>query len=120
MSTENIRIECTVLYHMVNCGAIDLGAMAPEFYKKVVSTKTADEFFDLEVFKNNQDVNTMMISKLSGKNEANNAPPCRSCGSDRYYVDLQRRSGDEERNYEIHCPSCGSVQKSVTNISSTQ
>lgn len=105
--------ECGIMYNMVLSGYFDEFLTIEEkdkIIKLLAVTKTNEEFFDLDFFKENKRIYKMMIDKLSGKNEANNAPPCNVCGSDRFYVDLQRRAGDEARNFEIHCPGCGGIQ----------
>lgn len=104
---DNIIVaECNILWHMSKCGAIE-----EENEQKLIDCKTEEQFFNLNIFKNQQKTYDMMVKKLSGKNEANNAPKCNKCGSDRFYLDRQTRSADEERNFEIHCPGCNSIQK---------
>lgn len=69
------------------------------------------EFFDTPIFYKNKRINDMMITKLSGKNEANQGPPCPRCGGERYFLRIQRRGSDEMANNELHCSGCGLVQQ---------
>ena len=110
---SSIENECYVMYQMLISGYFDDIISSEERDKLALDLnliKTNEDFFNLPFFKENKAIYKMMIDKLSGKNEANNAPPCKVCGSDRFYVDLQRRAGDEARNFEIHCPGCGGIQ----------
>lgn len=113
MEVNNIVTECRIMYDMLIAGYFNDELSNEErikLMKQLTVTTTPVDFFDLPFFKKNQKIYEMMVDKLSGKNEANNAPPCGVCGSDRFYVDLQRRAGDEARNFEIHCPGCGGIQ----------
>lgn len=113
MSSENIILECGVINGMLKSGYFNdilTDEEIQELEIQLPKIKNNEQFFELSIFKENIKIYNMMIKKLSGKNEANNAPPCGICGSDRFYVDLQRRSGDEARNFEIHCPGCNSIQ----------
>lgn len=67
--------------------------------------------FDTKIFSGHKELNEMMISKLSGKNEDNQNPPCPRCGGERQFLRVQRRSADEAAENELHCLSCGLVQK---------
>lgn len=107
---DTLRTELQLLFIM-NRGGMFPSLNMQDLESKILTTQNNNEFFELPIFDEYKKTYDLMIAKLSSKNEANNAPKCGKCGSDRFYVDLQRRSGDEERNYEIHCPSCGSIQK---------
>lgn len=108
IEANNIKIMFRVnCYNKKNENIIKMKAKM----QKLSEVTNKEDFFNLPIFDVYREVSKMEIDKLSGKNEANLAPKCPSCGSDRFYVDLQRRSGDEERNFEIHCPSCGKIQR---------
>jgi len=78
--------------------------------ERILECRNKQDFFNLPIFEENQQIDKMMIEKLSDKNEANMGPPCPNCKSNRFYVTIQRRSADEAVNNELHCPGCGLIQ----------
>lgn len=105
-------LEIQIDMAIMNCGGFNyLEGMrdinqARQHYQKLSQVKSEDEIFDSVIFERQRKISNMKVKKLSGKNEANNAPKCPRCGNERYYLDEQRKAGDEIRNFEIKCPSC--------------
>lgn len=111
-----IKYECDILIYMISNGAFpDNPALnGKENIEAAIANLSKasnnEDFFKCPVFDNQRKVNEMMIEKLSGHNEANQAPPCPKCKSNRFYLDKQRKAADEAINNEIHCPGCGKIE----------
>jgi DNA-directed RNA polymerase subunit M/transcription elongation factor TFIIS len=110
LASREINIDLAIM----NCGGFNYldgmkdsnSTIAKQMYYELSQTSSEENLFDSVVFQKQRKINDMKIKKLSGKNEANNAPKCPRCGNERYYLDEQRRAGDEIRNFDIVCPSC--------------
>lgn len=112
-----LTYEKNLLSFMITNGAFE-GEEGFEDQKSIVTcldcvnrVSNINEFFDTPIFAKKKKINDMMITKLSGKNEANQGPACPRCGGERYFLRIQRRGGDEMANNELHCSGCGLVQQ---------
>ena len=111
-----VRYEAECLVIQIEAGCFDETDIYLSEEEKIQdiyllrSAVTKEDFYKSKVYRINQEMNDKTIKKLSGKNEANTAPPCPKCGSERYKVTAQRRASDEPMNHEITCPSCSAVE----------
>lgn len=100
---DMIIMDCGGFNHLEGMKDIN---NAKEMYIFLSQITSEEDLFDTVIFEKQRKINDMKIKKLSGKNEANNAPKCPRCKSERYYLDEQRKAGDEIRNFDIVCPNC--------------
>jgi len=120
MNTTNnssfVSYEANCLKLQIDCGCFDnMQIFSSEEEKinessRLLQISNVSSYYDCKVFAENAKLKEMVLKKLSGKNEANTAPPCPRCGSDRYSISAQRRSADEPMNHEIHCPTCNNIE----------
>lgn len=114
--SQFVRFEATIAATMIDLGIYD---SEPEYAiqqnKKsdieiLSRAMTKSDFYSTSLCSKYREYNKKVTEKLAGKNEANTAGPCPTCGTDRFKVTAQRRSADEPMNHEIHCPGCNKIE----------
>jgi DNA-directed RNA polymerase subunit M/transcription elongation factor TFIIS len=69
--------------------------------------KTNEDFYNLPIFKEQQDYYKYKIDKLTNKSETNDQK-CPKCGEMTLYeISAQKRRGDEGETTTLNCSSCG-------------
>jgi len=102
--------KCLILQIQNNCfGDFNTDEKKNKEIERLQKVASIDDFYNSKVFNENKEIQTETIRKLAGKNEANTASACFSCGAARFKVIAQRRSSDEAANNEIHCPGCNRI-----------
>lgn len=114
--SQFVKFESSIAATMIDLGVYD---SVPEYVnpnnkrtdiEMLSKAVTKNDFYSTALCSKYRECNKKVTEKLAGKNEANTAGPCPTCGTDRFKVTAQRRSADEPMNHEIHCPGCNKIE----------